>query len=193
VPSRRLGVFWQKVSFWRFFFFFGGKKKHLKSLAKPYQSLFGVLNMVDKIVTACVGVGSSKPTASLVAAAEHGYRTVLYEYLAEKENIVLPVLRAFFKPQEVFAVFAQILGTAPRLVFGSLAHHLPGGEEGVAAFNARALVTSRWRFTSSDTTKARGGVQGESGVATGSAALWKRRVGWKKQNRFRKAERVGAN
>jgi hypothetical protein len=103
VPSRRMGVFWQKVSFWRFFFFFGGKKKHLKSLAKPYQSLFGVLNMVDKIVTACVGVGSSKPTASLVAAAEHGYRTVLYAYLAEKENIVLPVLRAFFKPQEVFA------------------------------------------------------------------------------------------
>jgi hypothetical protein len=68
-----------------------------------YQSLFGVLNMVDKIVTACVGVGSSKPTASLVAAAVHGYRTVLYAYLAEKENIVLPMLRAFFTPQEVFA------------------------------------------------------------------------------------------
>ena len=39
MPSRRLGVFWQKVSFWRFFFFFGGKKKHLKSLTNLLPSL----------------------------------------------------------------------------------------------------------------------------------------------------------
>ena len=96
----------------------------------------------------------SRFTERLFAAA-HGYRAVLYAYLTEKEKIILPTLRAFFTPEEVFGLFAEILKQTPKLAFGSVVHHLAGGEEAVKAFNARSVVSSLWRFTSNETIKNR--------------------------------------
>ena len=90
-----------------------------------------------------------------LASAVHGYRAVLYAYLAEKEKVLVPTLRAFFAPEEVFAAFAEILRKTPRLAFGSLVHHLAGGEEAVRAFNARAVVSRSWRFGYGETVKHR--------------------------------------
>ena len=85
----------------------------------------------------------------------HGYRAVLYAYLAEKEKIMIPTLRAFFAPEEVFTVFAETLRKTPKLFFGSLVHHLAGGEEAVKAFNARSVVSRSWRFGHGETVKHR--------------------------------------
>jgi hypothetical protein len=90
-----------------------------------------------------------------LASAVHGYRAVLYAYLAEKEKIIVPTLRAFFTPEEVFTVFAETLRKTPKLVFGSLVHHLAGGEEAVKAFNARSVVSRSWRFGHGETVKFR--------------------------------------
>ena len=124
---------------------------------KHHQSLFGVLQIVNAAVTDCAydENSSNKLTASAIASTVHGYRTVLYAHLAETEKVIVPVLRSYFSPEEVFSIFADILSQMPKLAFGSLAHHLTGGDDGVTAFNARSLVTPRWWFTSSDTIKAR--------------------------------------
>ena len=90
-----------------------------------------------------------------LASAVHGYRAVLYAYLAEKEKVLVPTLRAFFTPEEVFAAFAEVLRKTPRAAFGSLVHHLAGGEEAVKAFNARSVVSRSWRFGYGETVKHR--------------------------------------
>ena len=98
------------------------------------------------------------PTTRLItrlASAVRGYRAVLYAYLAEKEKILVPTLRGFFTPEEVFAAFAAALRKTPRLAFGSLVHHLAGGEEAVKAFNARSVVSRSWRFGYGETVKHR--------------------------------------
>ena len=102
-----------------------------------------------------VAPGDASRFITRLASAVHGYRAVLYAYLAEKEKVLVPTLRAFFTPEEVFAAFAEVLRKTPRAAFGSLVHHLAGGEEAVRAFNARAVVSRSWRFGYGETVKHR--------------------------------------
>ena len=52
--------------------------------------------------------------------------------------------------------FAEwVLRKTPRAAFGSLVHHLAGGEEAVKAFNARSVVSRSWRFGYGETVKHR--------------------------------------
>jgi hypothetical protein len=100
----------------------------------------------------------------------HGYRAVLYAYLAEKEKIIVPTLRAFFTPEEVFTVFAETLRKTPKLVFGSLVHHLAGGEEAVKAFNARSVVSRLVEIRARRDRQTTRGVPREMRVTTRAAA-----------------------
>lgn len=102
-----------------------------------------------------VAPGDASRFITRLASAVHGYRAVLYAYLAEKEKVLVPTLRAFFTPEEVFAAFAEVLRKTPRAAFGSLVHHLAGGEEAVKAFNARSVVSRSWRFGYGETVKHR--------------------------------------
>ena len=40
-------------------------------------------------------------TAAELAPVWHGYRTALYPHLVEEENIMIPLMRAYFTPAEV--------------------------------------------------------------------------------------------
>ena len=132
-----------------------------------------------------------------LASAVHGYRAVLYAYLAEKEKIMIPTLRAFFTPEEVFTVFAETLRKTPKLVFGSLVHHLAGGEEAVKAFNARSVVSRSWRFGYGETVKHRAEYRAKmefllERLLAGDERLGKNKSAFGATNRKTTLERVNA-
>jgi hypothetical protein len=132
-----------------------------------------------------------------LASAVHGYRAVLYAYLAEKEKVLVPTLRAFFTPEEVFAAFAEVLRKTPRAAFGSLVHHLAGGEEAVKAFNARSVVSRSWRFGYGETVKHRAEYRAKmefllERLLAGDERLGKNKSAFGATNRKTTLERVNA-
>ena len=66
-----------------------------------------------------VAPGDASRFITRLASAVHGYRAVLYAYLAEKEKVLVPTLRAFFTPEEVFAAFAEVLRKTPRIALAA--------------------------------------------------------------------------
>ena len=97
-----------------------------------YEDLNILLNIVDK--TIC---NRNFTKASEIAPAWHGYRTALYPHLIEEENIMVPLLRAYFTPEEGNQKTAEIVKSMPKIALGSLLHHIPSGKEGVMTFMAR--------------------------------------------------------
>ena len=147
----------------------------------------------------CVRVapGDASRFITRLASAVHGYRAVLYAYLAEKEKVLVPTLRAFFTPEEVFAAFAEVLRKTPRAAFGSLVHHLAGGEEAVKAFNARSVVSRSWRFGYGETVKHRAEYRAKmefllERLLAGDERLGKNKSAFGATNRKTTLERVNA-
>lgn len=144
-----------------------------------------------------VAPGDASRFITRLASAVHGYRAVLYAYLAEKEKVLVPTLRAFFTPEEVFAAFAEVLRKTPRAAFGSLVHHLAGGEEAVKAFNARSVVSRSWRFGYGETVKHRAEYRAKmefllERLLAGDERLGKNKSAFGATNRKTTLERVNA-
>jgi hypothetical protein len=178
------------------------------SFEPKFEALESVLDAVARLVETKspndkkkdFGADENEPPVrhlTKLASAVHGYRAVLYAYLAEKEKIIVPTLRAFFTPEEVFTVFAETLRKTPKLVFGSLVHHLAGGEEAVKAFNARSVVSRSWRFGYGETVKHRAEYRAKmefllERLLAGDERLGKNKSAFGATNRKTTLERVNA-
>jgi len=99
---------------------------------KSHEELKALLHTLDTAI--CNRVWKK---ASEIAPLWHGYRTALYPHLVEEENIVIPLMRAYFEPAEVQAKITAIIKSTPKLAVGSIIHHLAGGKDGVMTFMAR--------------------------------------------------------
>ena len=97
-----------------------------------HEELNNLLTTVDKAIR-----NRAFNKASELAPVWHGYRTALYPHLVEEENIMIPLIRAYFTPEEGNQKTKEILATMPKIALGSLLHHIPSGKEGIMTFMAR--------------------------------------------------------
>lgn len=97
-----------------------------------YEDLNELLVTVHKAIT-----NFNYSSASEIAGVWHGYRTALYPHLVEEESIMVPLLRAYFTPEEGNQKTAEIVRSMPKSCLGSLLHHIPTGKEGIMTFMAR--------------------------------------------------------
>lgn len=97
-----------------------------------HEELNNLLVVVDKAIR-----NRNFQTAAELAPVWHGYRTALYPHLVEEEHIMVPLIRAYFTPEEVNQRTTEMLRTMPKVALGSILHHLAGGKEGVMTFMAR--------------------------------------------------------
>lgn len=97
-----------------------------------YEELNHLLITVDKAIC-----NNDFKSASEITPVWHGYRTALYPHLIEEEMIMIPLLRAYFTPEEGNKKTTEIVKSMPKIALGSLLHHIPAGKEGIMTFMAR--------------------------------------------------------
>lgn len=97
-----------------------------------HTQLLHLIETVDKFVR-----NRNYFTTAEVAPVFHGYRTALYPHFAEQENVMIPLIRAYFRPEDMREKTMELLRSMPKLSLGSILNHIAGGKDGIMTFMAR--------------------------------------------------------
>lgn len=106
-----------------------------EKLRSHHVDLSRRFNLIAGLVTVLAGVVEHPRRSGYVRSildAMLEYEKILLPQLAEEELQLLPLMRAYFKPDEVAPIVQKIVGSGPPCQLGSLIHY--AGDEAFFAF-----------------------------------------------------------